>query len=73
MGEYNAAMLDPIEHRPRGFNGCPLVSLLTAVGTGILLYYVSKRLHLSVTTVFLIVVAIILAVSLAWYRIERPK
>jgi hypothetical protein len=66
-------MFDPSEHRPRGFNGRPFVALLTAVGAGLSVYYVSRWLRLSQITAFLIIAAIILAVGLAWYRIERPK
>ena len=66
-------MFDPIDKRPRGFNGRPLVALVVAVGAGFSVRPISKWLNLNEAVVFLIISAIILAVGLAWYRIERPK
>jgi hypothetical protein len=71
--EYNSAVFDPIEKPPRGFNGRPLIALLIAVGAGFLVRPVSKWLNLNETLVFLIIEVVILALGLAWYRIERPK
>ena len=66
-------MFDPIQLRPRGFSGRPLVALVAAVGTGIAECYIGLRLHLTDTVVSVIAVTTFVIVAYVWYRAEQPK
>jgi hypothetical protein len=66
-------MFDPIQPRPRGLSGRPLIALVGAVGAGIAEYYVGLRLHLTDTAVSVIVVSVFAVVAYVWYLLEQPK
>jgi hypothetical protein len=64
-------MFDSITPRPRGFSGRPLVALVTAVGAGILEYYLASWLRLNEVAAYLIITATVGVVAWVWYRLER--
>jgi hypothetical protein len=64
-------MFDPVTPRPRGFLGRPLVALVTAIGAGMLEYYLASWLHVNEVEAYLIIAATVGVVAWVWYRLER--
>jgi hypothetical protein len=66
-------MLDPIDPKPRGFSGRPLVGLLFAIAVGGLVSYIGSRLQWNPVAVFMIIVGAVGAVAYSWHRAEGKR
>jgi hypothetical protein len=64
-------MLDPVlDHKPRGFQGRPLIALLFAVGLGISASYLGSWMHLNKIVdkivEFVSIVAVVAVIGYMW-------
>jgi hypothetical protein len=60
-------MLHPIlDHKPRGFQGRPLIALLFAVGLGLSASYLGSWMHLDKIVEFLSIVAVVAVIGYMW-------
>lgn len=65
-------MFESIEPDPRGFAGRPFISLVLAVGLGIVAAQVSSWFHLNDFIMLAISVVAVVVVGYSWERLETP-
>ena len=70
---YNPRMFEPIEVKPRGFLGRPLIAIVFAAVLGGAASEVASRLQVSDHAVIAIIIVLTIVVGYGWEWLDSPR